>query len=53
MGVGEAAGRRLGTNQGKKTASVDAEVDTALNENEEHKLMKVKVYRYNLSKAYH
>ena len=53
MGVGEAAGRRLGTNRGRKTAGADAEADTASKENEERKLKKFKVYQYNLSKAYH
>ena len=53
LGVGEAAGRRLSTNRGRKTAGADAEADTALKENEEHELKKVKFYQYNLSKAYH
>ena len=53
MGVVEAAGRKLGTNWGRKTAGADAEANTASKENEEHELKKVKVYQYNLSKAYH
>ena len=53
MGVGEAAGRRLGTNRGRKTAGADAEADTASNENGEHEPKKVKVYQYSVSNAYH
>ena len=51
--VVEAAGWRLGTNRGRKTPGTDAEADTVSKENEERELKKVKVYQYNLSKAYH